>query len=69
MDPRFYQIILKNYDFFSQKEIQIFEIQNSIAYYFFFIFLAFLTSFFFYFTYLNLSKNYENFCSVLLYGL
>jgi len=40
MDPRFYQKILQNYGFFFFK-IEIFQIQNFIVYYFFFIFLEF----------------------------
>jgi len=43
--------------------------QNSEIYYFFLIFLSFLTSFFFYFTYPNLWKDYWSFCGVLLEGL
>ena len=49
MDPRFYQRILQNYGFFFKKIWCIWNPkfhQNSIIYYFFLIFLAFLTSFF-----------------------
>jgi len=71
MDLRIYQKILQNYSlFFFKKNWDIWNPkfqQNSIVYYFFFIFLEFL-HFVFYFTYPNLSKNYESFCNVLMEG-
>ena len=60
MDPRFYQ------------KMEIFEIQNFNKIQLFtisFLFFQHFWHFVFYFTYPNLSKNYEIFCSVLLEGL
>jgi len=71
MDSRFYQRILQNYGFLLQKIWDISNwkfYQNSIVYYFIFIFSIF-DIFYTYFTYPNLSKNYEIFCGVLLEGL
>jgi len=57
--------------FFSQKKLRYMKSRISTKFHhllFLFNFLAFL-AFFFYFTYLNLSKNYGIFCSVLFEGL
>jgi len=57
--------------FFSNK-IQIFEIQNSNktpSFTIYFLFFYHFWHLFFYFTYPNLSKNYQNFCSILVEGI
>ena len=65
MDSRFYQIFCKTM-VLCLKKIEIFEIWNFIKIPSFTIFLAFLISFFFYFTYPNLSKNDRIFYCILL---
>jgi len=71
MDLRFYRRIMQNYGFFLQKIWDIWNPkfqQNSIVYYFIFIFSIF-DIFYSCFTYPNLSKTYDIFCGVLLEGL
>ena len=56
---------------FFSKKIEIFEIQNfnKIPSFTIFFISLYFWHFVFYFTYLNLSKYYRIFCSVLLEGL
>ena len=56
---------LKNIDIWNPK----FFINSIVSYLFFFYFFIILVIFFSYFTYPNLSKNSEQFCGALLYGL
>jgi len=54
---------------FSSKKVEIFEIQSFNQIPSFTIFFLSFLAFFFYFTYPNLSKNCEIFCSVLFKGI
>jgi len=61
MDPRFYQRIMQNYEFFFQKKLIYLRSKISPTFHnllFLSYFFNIFDIFFFYFTYSNLSKNY-----------
>jgi len=61
-----WNIFLKKYRHLKSKILHKF---HRLLFVFFLIFMQFSNLFFSYFTYLNLWKNYKQFCGALLYGL
>jgi len=72
MYPRFDQKILQNYGFVFREKLRYMKSRISTKFHrllFLFYFFIIFGIFFFYFTYPNLSKNYDIFYSVLFEGI